>query len=117
METLKNIRLAIYAGVILGVTPRQSYAAGQDLNGIITGVILPILSNIVIVIFAIALLWFVWAIAQYLKAGSKKDDFYKDAGMSILAMFVMICVWGLVRLLQNTFQLDNGAPNYPKFGN
>ncbi len=118
MNTLQKLKAAAYTGLVLGVTPRQSHGAGTDLKGIIDTIVLPLLQSVVVVIFALALLWFIYGVAQYVGSdvGSKKAEAAANMGYSILAMFVMVSVWGLVRLLQDTLRLDNAAPKYPNFG-
>lgn len=113
---MQMFKQAAYTGLFLGLSaPTPALAAGKDLNWLITQIFLPILRNVVILIFALALFWFVWDIAQYISGKKKYEDFAENAGWAILAMFVMVSVWGLVKLLQATFPLDNSQPALPNF--
>lgn len=79
--------------------------------------ILRILNRAVPVIVAIAVVWFLWSVFQYAIAGDeeKKAAATKNMIYGIIAIFVMVSVWGLVRILVNTFGLENVAPNLPFF--
>ena len=107
----EQLTIAVATGLALGLAPSSNplHAAGKDLNAIITQVFLPILRNVVVLIFAIALIYFLWKVKDYV-TGEKPGDALQGMGMGILAMFVMVTVWGLVRLLENTFGLEKGAP-------
>lgn len=62
------------------------------------------------VIVALALLYFFWGLATYiLNAG---DEEGKKKGRSImiwglLALFIMVSVWGIINVVRDTFQLDD----------
>jgi hypothetical protein len=62
------------------------------------------------VVAALAVLYFFWGLAEYvLRSGDEKK---KEEGRNIMiwgvvALFVMISVWGLIRVLQETFDLDS----------
>ena len=64
------------------------------------------------IVVALALLGFFWGLAIYIfNAGDEKK---KAEGRSImiwgiLALFVMLSVFGIIGALQSTFQLDNGG--------
>ena len=64
-------------------------------------------------IIAAAVVYFVYGIARYVMSG---DDDAKAAAKGkiiygIIGLFVMISVWGLVRLLANITGVNNGANN------
>jgi hypothetical protein len=67
-------------------------------------------------VFALALLTFVWGVVKYVIAA--KDSNEREEGRmfmiyGIIALFVMISVWGLVAVLSNTFQIGSSFP--PQF--
>jgi uncharacterized membrane protein (GlpM family) len=72
----------------------------------INGYIIPLIIGIAVVWFLIALVKFV--------ANQGDEEKRKEARSTmiwgIVAIFVMVSVWGLVNVLQNTFGLDNSAP-------
>ncbi len=76
---------------------------------------------IVPLIFAIAFLVFIWGIAQafIINGGDPKkvDEGKKLAVYGIIGFFLMLSVWGLVRILTGTFGFEGvGRPALPSFG-
>ncbi len=77
-----------------------------------------IISALIPIVAALALLFFFWGLAKYiLNAG---DETAKTEGRNIMiwgiiALFVMFSVWGLVEVLQNTFSVGgSSAPTLPE---
>jgi len=112
---LGKFKLSVLSGVGMALAmPQGAFAAGKDLNWLIKSKFIPILNNVVMLIFALALVYFVWKMAHYVQ-GDKPQDAIQGMGWSLLAMFVMVSVWGLVKLIQNTFELESGQPTAPSF--
>ncbi len=67
-----------------------------------------ILNRIIPVLIAAALVVFFWGLVQYIykHKGGGKDVMI--AGL--LGLFIMTSVWGIIRLAQNTFGVNNSAP-------
>lgn len=64
------------------------------------------------IIVALALLYFFWGLARYiLNSGDeeKKAEGRNIMIWGIIALFVMISVWGLVNILANTFSVNDGS--------
>src|SRR3990167_10704692 len=62
-------------------------------------------------IFAIAVVLFIWGVVQYVinaQDTEKKAKGRQFMIWGIIALAVMISVWGLVSILGNTFGLDTG---------
>jgi uncharacterized membrane-anchored protein len=67
---------------------------------------------------AFALLFFFFGLARYIL--SSGDEEKKESGRSIMiwgiiALFVMVAVWGLVNLIADTFSIDTGGTIDPPF--
>ena len=98
----------------------QQAASGggsKNFEGIVTLVIQNILDPVIILLLALALVYFMWGVLLYVNKGSEGGDRTKGIQMmsyGILAIFVMVSVWGLVYILINTFSLDNNKPPIPK---
>lgn len=64
-----------------------------------------IINPIIVLLFAVALLVFVWGIVEYIVKSSKGGDDLKDAKRHLIwgvfGMFIMVAVKGLVELLKN----------------
>ena len=65
------------------------------------------------IILTLALIYFLWGVFKYIQSAG--DETKRKEGISmmtygVIALFVMVSVWGLVDLLKNTFPLDNTPP-------
>lgn len=107
----------------LALTPVLAFAQGaapvtRTVDGFLNYVIylagralpLLILSAVVLLLFGIVKTFF-W------NSGEKKEEGKSFIIWGIVALFVMVSVWGLVNILRSTFQLDNNnipvAPTIP----
>ncbi len=67
------------------------------------------------IVIGIAVLTFLWGIVKYVVA--KDEDSQKEARSIILygtvVLFVMVSIWGLVNLLDDTLGLSNQVPQGP----
>ena len=108
-------KLSLGAAVFL--SPAVLFAQGQTVLSIL-GTILAILGRIVPILFGLALIYFLWGLAKFiLNAGdaSAQKEGRDIMVWGIIALFVMVAVWGLVRVLQTTFSLSSTAtPTLPK---
>ena len=71
-------------------------------------------------VLALALVYFLWGVFQFIMAGDNEEK--KKVGKErmiwgIIALFVMVAVWGLVNILINTFFTESALkkPNIPQF--
>jgi len=67
------------------------------------------------IVIGLGVLVFLWGVLQYVIA---KDDSGKEQGRTfmlwgIIALFVMVSVWGLVNILRETLNLNNATPSAP----
>ena len=72
-----------------------------------------VINTAIPLVLALAVLYFFWGLAQYVLNSANEDK--KEEGRNIMiwgiiALFVMVSVWGLVRMLQTTFGLDTTTP-------
>lgn len=62
------------------------------------------------VVVALALVYFFWGLAQYVLNSADEDKRKEGRNIMIwgtLALFIMLSVWGIINVLQDTFQLDD----------
>lgn len=101
--------MALYAALLL---PFFAYA--QEVSTILTE-ISSILNTVIPILMILATLIFLWGIIQYITAAGDEEKI-KGAKWYIIwgliALFVMVSVWGLVQVLTNTF--DIGRPVTPQ---
>jgi mannose/fructose/N-acetylgalactosamine-specific phosphotransferase system component IID len=119
-------KLMVLSGFVLGLAPVAAFAQNVVTTGTTTnscsstvttigGVfckISQILGAIVPVLIALAVVYFVWGVVQYVMSG---DEEAKKAGrdriiFGIIGLAVIIAMWGLVNILVTTFGL-NGSNN------
>ena len=61
-------------------------------------------------IFTIAVVVFFWGLVQYLvSVGEQKGKGLQRMFYGIITLFVMVSIWGLIALLQNTFLPGGGG--------
>ena len=67
-------------------------------------------------ILTLAVIYFFWNIGQYLKSADikKAEEARNMIIYGIIAIAVMVGVWGLVALITNTFGLGTAAPVFPQ---
>jgi hypothetical protein len=68
-----------------------------------------IIAMLIPILIALALVVFFWGLVKYLWGGAKDHaGGAKMMAMSLLALFVMVSVWGLVALIQDALQVADG---------
>ena len=69
-----------------------------------------ILDFLIPFLITLALVFFLWGLALFiLKAGEEKEKGRDIMIYGIIALFVMVSIWGLVRVLNNTFNVGAGG--------
>lgn len=82
-------------------------------------VVLSLINQALPVLFAMAVLAFFWGLMLYVfSLGGEGDEKKQKQGRSLMvwsfvAFVVMLSVFGLIAIIQNTFDLRNGAPLTP----
>lgn len=102
------------AFALFGVLLLPALASAQTLNSLtdVGRLFITLINNLFVpLIFALAFLVFIAGVFQYLIAGAGNQEKRTQGAQmvlwSILGFFVMISVWGLVRILTGTFRLDS----------
>ena len=91
--------------LIVGVSFLLPIMASAQLQNIETNIVTPIgrIINLLIpIVFALALLYFFWGLAQYILASgdaAKLEEGRNKMIWGIVALFVMASVWGLVAFI------------------
>lgn len=107
-----------------------SFAFAQQITSVqgLGAFIIVLINNVAVpLIFALAFLVFLWGVFKYLIQGAGDQEKRKEGAQlvlwAIIGFFVMISVWGLVRILTGTFNLDSTnsvrpseLPNAPGVG-
>ncbi len=118
---MKIPRLLIFILPSLLFVPSILYAAGgATFESLVTGIQTSIFSPLIPVLFGLALIVFFWGLIQYLRSGlgDKQVEEAKSLMLwGVIIIFVMVSVWGLVKILTDTFfsGAPTVAPTPPKF--
>lgn len=63
----------------------------------------------------LAIVVFFWGLIKYLMvAGEEKSEGLQIMFYGVIAIFVMVSIWGIIRLLQSTFKVTSTDPVIPK---
>ena len=63
----------------------------------------------------LAIVVFFWGLIKYLvNAGKEKAAGLQIMFYGVIAIFVMVSIWGIIRLLQSTFKVTSTDPVIPK---
>ncbi len=88
-------------------------AMGAEDIGDVLAIVVGIFNIVVSVIVGFALLMFLWGVAKFI--GNADNETARTEGKNlmiwgIVALFVMISVWGLVAVIQETFDITCTDP-------
>ena len=79
-------------------------------------VISDIINGLIPVVLAITVLIFFWGLAMYMFNLSDTEAKQKGINimvMGVLSLFVMVSIWGIIGILQQTFKVDQAKPIVP----
>ena len=75
----------------------------------IVAYLIGILNSVVKVLAALAVVFFMWGMAQYVYKPSDKHK-YKNVQWSLLAIFILFSIWGIINLMCASLSLCSTAP-------
>lgn len=64
-------------------------------------------------LIVIATLWFIWTVVSYIRVKEAKDAEEKKKAMlrGIIGLFVIIAIWGIIRIITSTLGVGTGSLN------
>lgn len=86
-----------------------SLATNPKLQHLLTYASCIISKSVIPLIFSLAVAMFVWGVVQYVIGANEEKERAKGKQFmiwGIIALAVMVSIWGLVRILSNTFSID-----------
>lgn len=97
------------------VTSSSSFCSGQikTLTDLINFFVCILLKSVVPLLFTVSLIVFIYGVVKYIMHADdekEREEGRKFMLFGIIALFVMVSVWGLVQVLRNTFGLDTFIP-------
>ena len=74
------------------------------------------LNTVIGVFITLAIVVFFWGLIKYLWSMGTEDahEGLKIMFWGVIAIFVMVSIWGIIRLLQSTFKVTSTDPIVPK---
>jgi fumarate reductase subunit D len=82
---------------------------------IVARIISLVLNPLVALLIGVALIFFLWGVVQLISAGGdsgKHAEGISKITYGVIALFVMVAVWGLVGIVANTLGIGtSGVPN------
>ncbi len=114
---MKTLKIFLLAGPLL--LPVTGFAAcgGERTFGWVVCILNErVITPLIGVVIALAMLFFFWGLGKYLSGDAKKIAEAKDVmWFSVLAMFVIFSIWGIVRVLMATVGIsENEKAPIPK---
>ena len=108
---------------LFALTPMLVFAQGDTDLGNIEGFVDSIgelINTLIPIVFALALLFFLWGLARYIFAAGNEEA--KESGKrimiwGIIALFIMASVWGIVAFLQDLFGVTETTIDIPQSPN
>lgn len=102
-----------FASALVFALPAITLAQDSGRIGYLFRQVLEFIANTIAflgpVLIGLALLAFFWALVQYLfNKNQKAEDSRKYLGYSILILFVMVSIWGIVRFIQTNLGIQDG---------
>jgi len=91
-----------------------------DFASLVQRITTSILNPALILLMGIAVVLFLWGVVKYIQSGDKAEQRTESIRFmvwGVIALFVMVSVYGLITVIERTFNLDNSTiPTPPQFG-
>ena len=89
-------------------------AAITDLDSAVSFVISTFINPFTLILISLSVLYFIYGVSKYISASLSESDKAEAKQMMIwgvVGLFAITAMWGLVKIVQNTFDLDNSGFN------
>ncbi len=100
----------IITGVSLAFVP--SLALAQTTGFSILAVIKNIMDILIPMLITLALIYFIIGVIKYIisKDADAKGEARNTVVRGIIGLFIIVSIWGIVGIIQDTFQIPDGNP-------
>lgn len=100
-------KASIYSALAIGVALLPSMASAVGLLDLLV-LASRFLNGVIGLFITLAIVIFFWGLIQYLlQVGEQKAEGLKIMFYGVIAIFVMVSLWGIIRVLQSTFGVQN----------
>ena len=87
---------------------------GQNLYNVL-GLFNNLLNMMIGLMVTLAIVVFFWGVVQYMvNVGEGKADGLRMMFYGVIVMFLMVSIWGIIRLLQGAFGVTNNTATIPQ---
>ncbi|MBI5470085.1 hypothetical protein HY968_02070 [Candidatus Kaiserbacteria bacterium] len=105
VSTLVLANLALPVAVLAQATT----GTGAGLFGALS-LVAGFLNGLIGILITLAIIVFFWGLVQYLvNVGEQKSEGLKIMFYGLIAIFVMVSIWGILRIMQATFGISSTA--------
>ena len=111
---MKRILASVFVGVFPIIALAQTYHVTDGIGGLFTFTG-SLLSRALPLLISLGVVWFVWNVFRYIIVQNEEEKSKAKTQMiwGIVAIFVMVSIWGLVGILINTFGTGGGSVSTP----
>jgi bacteriorhodopsin len=110
MKLMTKIGAALLAFAVPAFASAQALSTITNVNQVSTRIV-SLINTFTVILIAIAVVWIIFNVIRYLVVKGPEDR--KEGGLRILygiiGLFVIISIWGLVSILQNSFSTSNSS--------
>ena len=107
-----NTKTKIYYSLMILVflVPQVSFAAFDKIKGLLKD-FKSLLDLIIPITFALALIFFFWGLAQFIRSVSDKtiEEGKNRMKWGIVALFVMVSIWGIIKYIGDSVGIETGV--------
>jgi len=99
----KSVPTFIAVLSIFTLTPVFVFA--QNAQSVLS-IILGLLNTIITVLIVAAIAFFIFGVVKYIFSADKEEG-KKTISNGLIGLFIIVAFWGIIKIVQNTFGLDN----------
>lgn len=101
---------APFAAMAGGLPPAGVPTTGTTVFSILA-IIANILNFVIPILITLGVIYVIWGVIKYAtaKESGEQDEARKTIISGIIALFVIVSIWGLVAILNSTFGIDQGG--------
>lgn len=96
----KSLSLFVAIFGALSLTPMFAFA--QNVQGVL-GIVLGLINTVIVILIIAAVMFFIYAVVMYILGKGERKQILNG----LVGLFVIVAFWGVIKIVQNTFGLDN----------
>ena len=100
-----------------GIPPDCTPADTTDFKSLVSNITTGILAPLIPLIIGLAVVVFLWGVLRFIVAAGdvkKREEGRNFIIWGLIGITIMLSIWGLVKILTDTLNLDNTAPAIPQ---